>query len=247
MRGAQRWPAEGVRGAVMSPPRGSAPGGVRLDQLDKIHLTWELTEHDGTVPIDPAVTAELVTDRDRRRPDGRAAMLAAMEREPEADGHAGLVQLKLATGLGIILGAGLRVTEEAWEIARCIVQVSAQHRDEVLTAVGGRVHTAEVAAESRRQVVRGEAADVAEDSAMERAVEEYSKKIAVLGGVASRSDLTRKIKKSVRKSTLMDDVIDEMESRGLVQESSVVRRVGDRESTTIYYRLVDGEVAACGS
>lgn len=221
--------------------------GVRLDQLDKIQLTWEITEHDGTVPIHPAVTAELVADRDRRRPDGRAAMLAAMEREPEADGHAGLVQLKLATGLGVILGVGLRVTEEAWEIARCVVQASVQHRDEVLHAVGGRVHTAEVEAESRRQVVRGEAADVAEDSAMERAIAEYSKKIAALGGVASRSDLTRKIKKSVRTSTRMDDVIDEMESRGLVQESSVVQRVGDRWSTTTYYRLVDGEAAACGS
>lgn len=190
--------------------------GTSIDDLPKIRLAPEITEHIGAIPIDPAVTAELLQAAEARRSDGRAAMVARMAAEPAHDAHAGLVQLKVAAGISIILGGGLQVTQKAWEIARCVVAISHAHRAEVLGAVGERVRVESVAAETDRQRVIGEAKASALDSQLDRACEEYMKRIRGLGGSGRKSEISVKVPKRVRNGLRGVDIWSELEERGLI-------------------------------
>lgn len=129
------------------------------------------------------------------------------------DGHALMTRLKVAVGLMVLNGRYDTVTDEDWNLAGVVMQISDRTRREVEKAIAADAHTANQSrgkAEAQREIAK---AEVLQKDGLARVCNRITKRLSDVGAMersAVRSFLGRD-------KNLMDEAVELLAARGEVE------------------------------
>ncbi|MGW4120752.1 hypothetical protein [Nocardia sp. NPDC004711] len=151
----------------------------------------------------------------------RLRMLRDDPRVDPLDGHRGLTRLKVAFAFAVLAGRSSRVTEDDWELAGHLMQVSDRTRGQIESVLQEQGRAANYA----RAHSEADRAEVLEQRKLEREQARVKKSVTVKlarGQWVSRGELNRALKSDIRPH--VDTVLADLESEGAIESRDEANR-----------------------